>query len=243
MHCRNPYSNPPDLSALAAEYQPLKYFLILDTSSRHRIPKSNFEFTMCNPPFYTSSEEPLVNSNSIQSRYVREDDIEMIFAEGGEEGFVGQMVEESEHFQTRCKWYTSMLGKMSSVTTIVENLRERSIVNYAITEFVQGQTHHWAVGWSFIDMHLPDGSVARLPSIVAGHPPYQLMPPHNTLTQSFLNCSVPMSADILDRNLRPLEGVSATNRDPGLLLILLPQPPVFFPRSKQQRKSEGSFGN
>ena len=28
----------------------------------------------------------------------------MIFNDGGEEGFVGQMVEESQHFQTRCKY-------------------------------------------------------------------------------------------------------------------------------------------
>jgi hypothetical protein len=28
----------------------------------------------------------------------------MIFDDGGEEGFVGQMVEESRHFQTRCKY-------------------------------------------------------------------------------------------------------------------------------------------
>ena len=28
----------------------------------------------------------------------------MIFDDGGEEGFVGQMVEESNHFQTRCKY-------------------------------------------------------------------------------------------------------------------------------------------
>ncbi|KAF8817010.1 hypothetical protein BYT27DRAFT_7247880 [Phlegmacium glaucopus] len=138
-------------------------------------------------------------------------DIEMIFGDGGKEGFVGQMVEESERFQTRCKWYTSMLGKMSSVTTIVENLHKRSIV---ITEFVQGQTRRWAVGWSFIDMHLPD-SIACIPSIVPGHPLYPLMPPRNTLTQSFPNCSVPVLADILDRNLRLLEGVSATNKDLG----------------------------
>ena len=28
----------------------------------------------------------------------------MIFDNGGEEGFVGQMVEESRQFQTRCKY-------------------------------------------------------------------------------------------------------------------------------------------
>ncbi|KAF8815361.1 hypothetical protein BYT27DRAFT_7214012 [Phlegmacium glaucopus] len=109
--------------------------------------------------FYTSSEE-VVQSSIVTAfnlgMYSTGADIEMIFADGGEEEFVGQMVEESECFQTRCKWYTSMIGKMSSVTTIVQNLRKRSIVNYAITEFVQGQMHRWAVGWSFFDMHLPD---------------------------------------------------------------------------------------
>ncbi|KAF8810006.1 hypothetical protein BYT27DRAFT_7253975 [Phlegmacium glaucopus] len=101
-----------------------------------------------------------------------------------------------------------MLGKMSSVTTIVENLRKRSIVNYAITEFVQGQTRSWVVGWSFIDMHLPDPFhkfIARIPSTVAGHPLYPLIPPH-----------------ILDLNLHLLKGVSATNRDPGSVSNTIP---------------------
>jgi 23S rRNA A1618 N6-methylase RlmF len=77
----------------------------------------------------------------------------MIFDDGGEEGFVGQMVEESERFQSRCKyvvdysfpfpqitiptrWYTSMLGKMSSVVTIVEILRKHSVCVVSSTRLI-----------------------------------------------------------------------------------------------------------
>ena len=83
---------------------------------------------------------------------------------------------------TTIRWYTSMLGKMSSVLKVVDLLRARGVSlhnnsflevfewilnftrkvnNYAITEFVQGQTRRWAVGWSFLDGRLPDvGSLA-----------------------------------------------------------------------------------
>lgn len=56
--------------------------------------------------------------------------------------------------------------------------------------------------------------MARIPSIMAGHALYQLMPSRNTLTQSFPNCSFHMLSDILDRNLRLLDCIS-TNTIPG----------------------------
>ena len=88
----------------------------------------------------------------------------------------------------KSRWYTSMLGKLSSVTEVVGAIREHKvsdegflaseihrgfrslcfivipnhklsstqITNYAITEFVQGQTRRWAVGWSLGGFRLPD---------------------------------------------------------------------------------------
>ena len=49
---------------------------------------------------------------------------------------------------------------------------------------------------------------------MTGHPLYQLMPYCNTLSQSFPNCSFQLLSDIVDRNLRLLDGVS-TNINPG----------------------------
>jgi 23S rRNA (adenine1618-N6)-methyltransferase len=80
---------------------------------------------------------------------------------GGEVAFVSRMIEESIILQDRVQWYTSMLGKLSSVGTIVKILRDRGVDNYAVTEFVQGsKTRRWGVAWSFEDLR-PRMDVAR----------------------------------------------------------------------------------
>lgn len=72
---------------------------------------------------------------------------------GGEVEFVSRMIDESLQLRDRIKWYTAMLGKLSSVTTIVENLMKCENHNYAVTEFVQGnKTKRWAVAWSWGNM-------------------------------------------------------------------------------------------
>ncbi|KAF8990550.1 hypothetical protein BDQ17DRAFT_1333412 [Cyathus striatus] len=133
-----------------------------------------FDFTMCNPLLQqrggntrsADTKELPPNSVCLHRRRSRND-----IRPGGEAKFVGQMVQESEMFRTQCKWYTSMLGKMSSVSQIVQMLKERDITNYAITQFVQGQTRRWAVAWSYTDTHLPD-STARISGITPTHSLY-----------------------------------------------------------------------
>lgn len=69
---------------------------------------------------------------------------------GGEVAFVSRMIDESLLLQERVQWYTSMLGKFSSLPLLVQNLKERGVDNYAVTEFVQGsRTRRWGLAWSF----------------------------------------------------------------------------------------------
>ncbi|KAJ5522675.1 hypothetical protein N7513_013248 [Penicillium frequentans] len=121
------------------------------------------DFTMCNPPFYTSNEEMAASAEAksqAPSSTCTGADVEMITS-GGEVEFVTRMIDESLQLRDRIKWYTAMLGKLSSVTTIVENLMKCENHNYAVTEFVQGnKTKRWAVAWSWGDMR-PAMSIAR----------------------------------------------------------------------------------
>ncbi|KAJ7108696.1 hypothetical protein C8R44DRAFT_295533 [Mycena epipterygia] len=145
---------------------------------------ARIEFTMCNPPFYSSHEDVVASADAKEfepNAVCTGADVEMI-TPGGESSFVRRMVDESVELVNRCRtrWYTSMLGKMSSLTEVVGAVRGHGIENYGITEFVQGSTRRWAVVWSFSDFRIPD-ALARIMN-----PQLQnLMPPRNTLRQPF----------------------------------------------------------
>lgn len=64
-----------------------------------------FDFTMCNPPFYSSREEVEKSAKAKQlapNAVCTGADVEMITA-GGESGFVRRMVQESLEYRERCR--------------------------------------------------------------------------------------------------------------------------------------------
>ncbi|KAL2066324.1 hypothetical protein VTL71DRAFT_2395 [Oculimacula yallundae] len=123
----------------------------------------NIDFSMCNPPFYTSTTE-MLSSASLKSRppftACTGSASEMV-TPGGEVHFISRMIDESLRLKDRVQWYTSMLGKFSSVEPLVKKLRENGVGNFAVTEFVQGsRTRRWGLAWSF-DALRPSVDIAR----------------------------------------------------------------------------------
>jgi 23S rRNA (adenine1618-N6)-methyltransferase len=146
---------------------------------------------MCNPPFYASIEDmfesakqknlppssvtaPLFHSYILlaaacfltYTQACTGTTTEMVHEPGGEVAFVRRMFQESILLKFDPKftntWFTSMLGKHSSVETLVSEIRLLS-QNYAITEFKQGLTRRWGIAWSWGDRR-PGLSAARYDS-------------------------------------------------------------------------------
>jgi len=123
----------------------------------------SIDFSMCNPPFYTSTSE-MLSSAALKQRppfTACTGSANEMVTPGGEVSFIMRMIYESLILRDRVQWYTSMLGKFSSIEPLVKKLREKGVDNYAITEFVQGsKTRRWGLAWSFEDLR-PRMHIAR----------------------------------------------------------------------------------
>lgn len=163
----------------------------------------SIDFTICNPPFYASTSD-LLSSAAAKSRPPRSActgaDVEMV-TPGGEIAFVSRMIDESKVVRDRCQWYTSMLGKYSSVETVVGNLRGAGVENWAVKDLVQGnKTRRWAVAWSWGFMR-PSNGAARGTSTLPKH----LLPFPSETSFNVFDMSIESCSQRLNNTLQSLE--------------------------------------
>ncbi|WWD17985.1 hypothetical protein CI109_102431 [Kwoniella shandongensis] len=118
----------------------------------------SFDVTICNPPFFGSEEEmrhgqelKAQGSHAAPTAAINE-----LITPGGEVAFIGKMIEESLRTGTRCEWYTSLIGKFSSLAPLIDLLRKHKIDNYLLKSIKQAKTTRWILGWSHTATRLPD---------------------------------------------------------------------------------------
>lgn len=153
------------------ETEPGQAFLIPDSAFTRSV-----SFTVCNPPFYESAEQ-LIRSAGLKSCVPHSQNLvatdNELYTPGGEREFTHKLVEQSLALDPhKVQWYTTMVGKKETLCYLVDELRSKEIINYAIHEISHNEgptnpdkyaTRRWVVGWSRQHWHPRDIS-ARVTS-------------------------------------------------------------------------------
>lgn len=136
-----------------------------------------YHFTMCNPPFYDSAAEREQSAAAKATPHGHsEGSAGELYTAGGERAFVARLVAESAApgQRDRVAWYTTMVGKRSSLLALVAYLKKHHIHNYGVREFIQGKTRRWGVAWSYRASRLPDSAARTCSATLAS-----TLPPSN----------------------------------------------------------------
>eukprot|EP01084_Bolivina_argentea_P161149 280564_1 len=108
-----------------------------------------FDFTVCNPPFFEHLQETR-NASSINATHS-----ELVYHDGGEVGFITLLINEIHELKLyhKIQWFTTMLGKKSSIKPIEHILNKRTpdheIPFVITTQFVQGKQVRWGLAWTY----------------------------------------------------------------------------------------------
>ncbi|ORX39814.1 hypothetical protein BD324DRAFT_678907 [Kockovaella imperatae] len=161
------------------------------------------DIVMCNPPFYASEEEMKQNTelkNPSNNAVVTAAANESI-CPGGEVDFVSRMISESTRLSDKAQWFTSLIGKYSSLTPLVDLIKSFKIDNYFIKSIKQAKTSRWIIGWSYSEIRLPDS--LTLPETIMPNTSYaRLLPAPNRLTHRPLQ--PPLAIELLRETMMPV---------------------------------------
>lgn len=114
-------------------------------SSCIRDDDGEFDACMCNPPFFSKEEDAGKNPKTAFGGM----SMEMVYP-GGEEAFIKNMIRDSAKHTTACTWFSSMVGKKSTMKMARKMIHDLGRTVVRTTEFVQGKTSRWAIAWSFV---------------------------------------------------------------------------------------------
>uniref|UniRef100_A0A804P4P6 U6 small nuclear RNA (adenine-(43)-N(6))-methyltransferase n=1 Tax=Zea mays TaxID=4577 RepID=A0A804P4P6_MAIZE len=97
----------------------------------------SFDFCMCNPPFFESTEEAGLNPKTSCGGTAEE-----MVCPGGELAFITQIIEDSVSLKNSFR--------KANLKLLISKVREAGASVVKTTEFVQGHTARWGLAWSFI---------------------------------------------------------------------------------------------
>jgi 23S rRNA (adenine1618-N6)-methyltransferase len=73
-----------------------------------------------------------------------------LWCEGGELGFITQMIFESAKYPLQCLWFTTLVSKQSHLSSIYKTLNKVNAATIKTIAMAQGQKTSRIVAWTFL---------------------------------------------------------------------------------------------
>ena len=122
--------------------------------------EDRFAFTICNPPFHNSQAEATKSSirkiNNLENTKTTQPVLNFggqnaeLWCDGGELGFITQMIYESVKYPKQCFWFTTLVSKRENLSSIYKTLQKVSPVEVKTFDMAQGQKISRIVAWTFL---------------------------------------------------------------------------------------------
>ena len=156
-NCKKIIQNNPNLiDAISLQLQTESRFIFKNIFT----PEDKFTFTICNPPFHNSKEEATKASirkiNNLENTRTKNPVLNFggqnaeLWCEGGEIGFVTQMIYESAKYPMQCLWFTTLVSKKENLSSLYKTLSKVSAVDIKTIDMAQGQKTSRIVAWTFL---------------------------------------------------------------------------------------------
>ncbi|MBC7642599.1 MAG: 23S rRNA (adenine(1618)-N(6))-methyltransferase RlmF [Flavobacterium sp.] len=124
------------------------------------LPEDKFAFTICNPPFHNSAVEAtkatIRKVNNLENTRTKNPVLNFggqnaeLWCEGGEIGFITQMIYESAKYPLQVLWFTTLVSKKENLPNIYKTLSKVQAVEVKTIEMSQGQKNSRVVAWKFL---------------------------------------------------------------------------------------------
>ena len=148
--------NPKLIDAVSLQLQTESRFIFKNII----LPEDKFAFTICNPPFHASAEEATKSSirkvNNLQNTKTTQPVLNFggqnaeLWCNGGEIGFITQMIYESAKYPMQVLWFTTLVSKKDNLKSIYKTLNKVNVATIKTIEMAQGQKTSRFVAWSFL---------------------------------------------------------------------------------------------
>lgn len=144
--------NPKLIEAISLQLQTESRFIFKNII----LAEDRFAFTICNPPFHSSqleakkaSERKTTNLGTKKTLNFGGQNAEL-WCNGGEIGFITQMIYESVKYPLNCFWFTTLVSKKDNLRTIYRTLNKVGAIEIKTIEMNQGQKISRLVAWTFL---------------------------------------------------------------------------------------------